>query len=48
MEDLSYIITLAFVWKTAVILLVSLAPPWALKALRRKIKPPSYARLQQV
>lgn len=46
--DLSYIITLAFIWKTTVILLVSLAPPWAIKALRRKIKPPSYARLQQI
>ena len=30
------------------ILAVSLEPPWALKALRRKIKPPSYARLQEV
>ena len=46
--DLSYIITLAFVWKTLVILLVSLFPPWALKALRRRLKPPSYARLQEV
>src|SRR5438045_8707744 len=35
--DLSYIITLAFTWKTVVILLVSLAPPLALKALMRKI-----------
>ena len=46
--DLSYIITWAFVWKTVFILLVSLGPPWALKALRRRIKPPSYARLQEV
>lgn len=46
--DLSYVITLAFIWKAIVILLVSLGPPWALRALRRKIKPPSYARLQEV
>ena len=46
--DRSYVITWAFVWKTSVILLVSLIPPWALRTLRRKIKPPSYARLQEV
>jgi phospholipid-translocating ATPase len=46
--DLSYVLTLAFAWKTLVILLVSLGPPWALKALRRKVKPPSYTRLQEI
>jgi len=48
LADLSYMITLAFIWKTTVILLTSLGPPWALKVLRRKIKPPSYVRLQEV
>jgi len=47
-KDVSYFITLAFFWKTLLILAVSLGPPWALKALRRRIKPPNYARLQEV
>ena len=45
--DLSYIITLSFIWKTLVILFISLGPPWTLKILRQRIKPPSYARIQE-
>ncbi|CCJ29363.1 unnamed protein product [Pneumocystis jirovecii] len=44
--DLNYIKTTDFIWKTIVIISVSLIPPWIVKTLRRKIKPPNYAKLQ--
>jgi phospholipid-translocating ATPase len=45
--DLSYIITLSFIWKTATILFASLGPPWIFKVLRKRIRPPSYTRIQE-
>lgn len=45
--DLNYVTTVAFFWKTAVITAAALLPPWIAKALRRKMKPPSYAKVQQ-
>ncbi|KAG5518629.1 hypothetical protein PMAC_002598 [Pneumocystis sp. 'macacae'] len=44
--DLNYIKTTDFIWKTIIIISVSLIPPWLIKTLRRKIKPPNYAKLQ--
>ncbi|KTW26684.1 hypothetical protein T552_02691 [Pneumocystis carinii B80] len=44
--DLNYIKTIDFFWKTIVITSVSLIPPWIAKTLKRKIKPPNYAKLQ--
>ncbi|QSL65985.1 hypothetical protein MERGE_003122 [Pneumocystis wakefieldiae] len=44
--DLNYIKTIDFFWKTIVITSVSLVPPWIAKTLKRKIKPPNYAKLQ--
>jgi phospholipid-translocating ATPase len=46
--DLSYIITIGFVWRVAVISAISLIPPWIAKAVRRKLKPPSYAKVQGI
>ncbi|KAG4304984.1 hypothetical protein PORY_001659 [Pneumocystis oryctolagi] len=44
--DLNYIKTIEFLWKTTAIISISLIPPWIAKTLRRKIKPPNYAKLQ--
>lgn len=46
--DLPYVITLGFLWRVAVISSISLIPPWVAKAVRRRLKPPSYAKVQGV
>ncbi|KAI5837824.1 P-type ATPase-like protein [Morchella snyderi] len=46
--DLSYIVTLGFVWRVAVISAISLIPPWVAKAVRRRLKPPSSAKVQGI
>lgn len=45
--DLDYVTSIDFFWKTALITATALIPPWIGKALRRKLKPPSYAKVQQ-
>jgi phospholipid-translocating ATPase len=45
--DLLYVTTGSFYWKTALITATALIPPWIGKALRRRLKPPSYAKVQQ-
>lgn len=45
--DMDYVTSVAFFWKTALITATALIPPWIGKALRRKLKPPSYAKVQQ-
>ena len=44
--DLEYIISVAFVWRVLAISAVSLVPPYAVKLLRRTIRPPSYRKVQ--
>lgn len=46
--DLHYIITLGFWWRVAAISAVSLVPVYAGKLIRRKIRPPSYRKVQGV
>jgi phospholipid-translocating ATPase len=46
--DLDYMMEFAFYWKTAVITAAALIPPWIGKSLRRKLRPPNYAKVQQV
>lgn len=36
-----------FYWKTILITATALIPPWIGKSLRRKLKPPNYAKVQQ-
>ncbi|ORY85513.1 hypothetical protein BCR37DRAFT_402042 [Protomyces lactucae-debilis] len=43
--DLEFVKTPAFFWKTALVACVSLGPPWALKYLRRWLRPPDYAKV---
>lgn len=44
--DLSTLKDLSFYWKTAAITAVAVLPPFFAKAINRKIKPPSYAKVQ--
>ncbi|KAA8910994.1 P-type ATPase-like protein [Sphaerosporella brunnea] len=46
--ELPYVLSLAFLWRVAVISSISLIPPWVVKAVRRRIKPPSYAKVQGI
>ncbi|RPB03952.1 phospholipid-translocating P-type ATPase [Choiromyces venosus 120613-1] len=46
--DLGYVISWGFLWRVAVISAISLIPPWAVKAVRRRLKPPSYAKVQGI
>ncbi|ODQ51850.1 phospholipid-translocating P-type ATPase [Saitoella complicata NRRL Y-17804] len=45
--DLAYVVSIPFVWKTALVLGISLIPPIAARWIRRRLKPPSYVRLQR-
>lgn len=44
--DLAYLITLGFWWRVAAISAASLVPVWAGKLIRRRVKPPSYRKVQ--
>ncbi|KAI9746397.1 MAG: putative aminophospholipid-translocase [Claussenomyces sp. TS43310] len=44
--DLAFILSWAFVWRIAAISAVSLIPPYAAKLIRRKVRPPSYRKVQ--
>lgn len=46
--DLDYVTDFDFYWKTAIITAAALIPPWIGKALRRRLRPPNYAKVQQV
>lgn len=45
--DLKYIISVSYYWQTAVILLISLVPVWLVQYINRRLRPPSYAKVQQ-
>lgn len=45
--DLEFVHTFGFYWKSTIITATALIPPWIGKALRRKLKPPNYAKVQQ-
>lgn len=44
--DLAFVGDLEFWWKVAVVACISLVPPYAVKILRRTLKPPSYRKVQ--
>ncbi|ELR07275.1 Putative aminophospholipid-translocase [Pseudogymnoascus destructans] len=46
--DLGYMMTLGFYWRVAAICAVSLIPWYAGKLIRRRIKPPSYRKVQGI
>ncbi|SGZ50248.1 CIC11C00000003463 [Sungouiella intermedia] len=45
--DLDYITSFSFYWQTALVLAVSLFPVWLTQTVNRKLRPPSYAKVQQ-
>lgn len=45
--DLAYVTSFAYYWQTALVLAVSLFPVWVSQALNRRLRPPSYAKVQQ-
>jgi phospholipid-translocating ATPase len=46
--DLSYLITVAFIWRVLVICSISLIPPYVVKLVRRTLKPTSTMKLRPV
>ncbi|QDS76660.1 hypothetical protein FKW77_000059 [Venturia effusa] len=46
--DLGYVISVNFLWKTAVILAVALVPPYAGKLVGMKWRPPNYRKIRGV
>lgn len=45
--DLEYMLSFEFIWQCGFILLLSLFPIWLIHAINRKLRPPSYAKVQQ-
>lgn len=45
--DLAYMTSFSFYWQTSLVLVLSLFPVWITLALNRKLRPPSYAKVQQ-
>jgi phospholipid-translocating ATPase len=46
--DLKYIISVGFVWRVALILAIALVPPFAVKVVGRRLRPPSYRKVRGV
>ncbi|ODV80892.1 phospholipid-translocating P-type ATPase [Suhomyces tanzawaensis NRRL Y-17324] len=45
--DLEYVASFSYLWQVAVILALSLLPVWISRYIERKLRPPSYAKVQQ-
>lgn len=45
--DLDYVSSFLFIWQCLFILLLSLFPIWLFQTINRKLRPPSYAKVQQ-
>ena len=46
--DLSFVISVGFLWRVAAISVASLGPVWIGKVIRRRVKPPSYRKVRGV
>ena len=46
--ELGFIISVPFLWKTALILAIALVPPYAAKLVGRTLRPPSYRKVRGV
>lgn len=46
--DLGFVVSVGFLWRVAAISAISLVPVWGGKVIRRKVKPPSYRKVQGV
>lgn len=45
--DLKYIVSFAYYWQTGMVLVISLFPVWLAQTLNRRLRPPTYAKVQQ-
>ncbi|KAI5953547.1 NEO1 [Candida jiufengensis] len=45
--NFEYITSVAYIWQTLLIMLVSLFPVWLVQYLNRRLRPPNYAKVQQ-
>lgn len=43
--DLRFVLSLQFFWKVSLIVAISSFPLWAIKAIKRRLAPPSYSKL---
>jgi len=43
--DLSFVVTISFAWKVAVIVGISAMPLWIIKLIRNKVKPSASSKL---
>ncbi|CAK7224407.1 Putative aminophospholipid-translocase [Sporothrix curviconia] len=46
--DLEYVLSIGFLWRVVAICAISLVPPYAVKLIRRTMKPPSYRKVQSI
>ncbi|KXJ92623.1 hypothetical protein Micbo1qcDRAFT_188153 [Microdochium bolleyi] len=46
--DLAFVLSLGFLWRVLAIAAISLIPPYAVKLIRRTMKPPSYRKVQGI
>ncbi|KAG2735633.1 hypothetical protein G9P44_001847 [Scheffersomyces stipitis] len=44
--DLEYVSSVSYIWQVAVLLAISLFPVWLSQYINRKLRPPSYAKVQ--
>lgn len=45
--DMHYLTSVSFYWQTSLALAVSLLPVWIVQTVNRRLRPPSYAKVQQ-
>lgn len=45
--DMAYLTSVSFYWQTSLALAVSLLPVWIVQTVNRRLRPPSYAKVQQ-
>lgn len=45
-SDLSFVLSVTFIWKVALIVAISAAPLWIIKILKGRFAPTQYAKLR--
>ena len=46
--DLNYVMTLSYLWRILAILAVSIIPPWVIKVVSRRWRPPTWDKVRGV
>ena len=45
--NLTYVSSFSYIWQVGLLLVISLFPVWLVQYLNRRLRPPSYAKVQQ-